>query len=331
MAFQHRLCPGPDGNAGRRRTDGAARQPEGRAPASGRSRRRFGRPPAGVRAALLALLDHDLRAVRGAAAGAHPDEFAAAARPAGARRDAAPAAPHRAHPADRHAAGRAPDLPQARRGGARPRVDDDGLEARRSGGAGAARADRLGRGELHPAGLSLHRGRAQFRRRRAPLLPDHRQAARPAGRRHAQHRQHRCRRRHHRPHHQFLPPRRRRHLGDAVSRAEVPRGLQRGGRRHPVARRAGPCAAADRIGDARRRHRQSRRPDGRAGGRRPRRRGRDPAQPAPAVRAADRPSARAGVHARRRDLRSDVGRGRCRAAILRTRSSAKAPSPPRRS
>ena len=38
MAFQRRLCPGPDGNAGRRRTDGAARQPEGRAAASGRSR-----------------------------------------------------------------------------------------------------------------------------------------------------------------------------------------------------------------------------------------------------------------------------------------------------
>ena len=143
------------------------------------------------------------------------------------------------------------------------------------------------------------------------------QAARPAGRRHAQHRQHRCRRRHHRPHHQLLPPRRRRHLGDAVPRAEVPRGLQRGGRRHPAARRAGPRAAADRGGDARRRHRQSRRPDGRAGGRRPRRRGRDPAQPAPAVRAADRPSARAGVHARRRDLRSDLGRRRGRAATLR--------------
>ena len=48
-------------------------------------------------------------------------------------------------------------------------------------GAGAARADRLGRGELHPARLSLHRGRAQFRRRRPPLLPDHR-ASRAASR-----------------------------------------------------------------------------------------------------------------------------------------------------
>ncbi len=48
------------------------------------------------------------------------------------------------------------------------------------------------------------------------------------------------------------------------SRAEVPRGLQRGGRRHPAARRARPCAAAHRGGDARRRHRQPQRPDGRA-------------------------------------------------------------------
>ena len=132
MALQRRLCPGPDGDAGRRRTDGAARQPEGRAAASGRARRRQRRPSAGVRAALFALLDHDLRAVRGPAAGADPDELAAAARPARPCRDAAPAAPHRAHPADRHAAGRAPDLPQARRGRARPGVDDDGLEARRS-------------------------------------------------------------------------------------------------------------------------------------------------------------------------------------------------------
>ena len=65
-------------------------------------------------------------------------------------------------------------------------------------------------------------------------------------------RQHRCRRRHDRPDHQQLPPRGRRHVGDPVPRAEVPRGLQRRGRRHPAARRAGPCPAADRGGAARR-------------------------------------------------------------------------------
>ena len=200
MALQHRLRPGPDGDAGRRRADGPARQPEGRAAAPGRARGRQRRPSAGVRAALFALLDHDLRAVGGPAAGADPDELAAAARPARPCRDAAPAAPHRAHLADRHAARRAPDLPQARRGGARPRLDDAGLEARRSRGAGAARADRLGRGELHPARLSLHRGGAQFRRRRPPLLPGHRasRAARPSDGKLCD-RQHRRRRRHDRP------------------------------------------------------------------------------------------------------------------------------------
>ena len=99
MALQRRLRPGPDGDAGRRRADGAARQPEGRAAAPGRSRCRLGRPPAGVRAALLALLDDDLRAVGDPAAGADADELAAAARPARPCRDAAPAAPHRAHAA----------------------------------------------------------------------------------------------------------------------------------------------------------------------------------------------------------------------------------------
>ena len=239
MALQHRLRPGPDGDAGRRRADGPARQPEGRAAAPGRARGRQRRSSARVRAALLALLDHDLRAVGGPAAGADPDELAAAARPSRPCRDAAPAAPHRAHLADRHAAGRAPDLPQARRGGARPRLDDAGLEARRSRRAGAARADRLGRGELHPARLSLHRGGAQFRRRRPPLLPGHRQAARQGVRRQAQHCQHRRRRRHDRPHNQFLRPRRRGHVRHALPGAEVPRRLQRRGRRHPAARRAG--------------------------------------------------------------------------------------------
>jgi len=138
------------------------------------------------------------------------------------------------------AARRAPDLPQARRGGARPRVDDDGLEARRSGGAGAARTDGLGRGELHPLVYLYTEVARNFggdARRFFQIT------SKPRGR----------------PADGTLsiasidvgggttdliiksyPPRRRRHLGDPVSRAEVPRRFQRGGRRHPVARRAGP-------------------------------------------------------------------------------------------
>src|SRR5262245_62722921 len=104
MALQYRLRAGPDGDAGRRRADGATHQSEGRAAAPGRARGRFGRPSAGVRATLFALLDHDLRALGGPAAGADLDELAGAAWPARPRRDAAAAPSHRAHSADRHAA-----------------------------------------------------------------------------------------------------------------------------------------------------------------------------------------------------------------------------------
>src|SRR4029079_17960338 len=88
---------------------------------------RKSRSSAGVRAALLALLDHDLRADRGPAAGVDPDELAAATRPARPCRDAAPPAPHRADLADRHAARRAPDLPKTLGGRTRSGVDDAGL------------------------------------------------------------------------------------------------------------------------------------------------------------------------------------------------------------